>query len=58
MTPDMLNPAICSSALDQDGNNAHADEGPRGGYHIWDTTTTPNTCAECGADRDEFTDPK
>jgi len=56
MTEDEMNPAICSSALDEDGNNAFADDAD-GGKHKWDDTTTPNTCAECGTTRDEFTDP-
>lgn len=56
MTPDELNPAICAGALDEDGNNAFADE-EGGGRHKWDETTDPQTCTECGAERDEYTDP-
>lgn len=57
MTDDQMNPAICPSALDENGNNAHEDD-DTGGRHIWDESTTPNTCAECGTERDSDTDPK
>jgi len=56
MTEDQMNPAICSSALDENGNNAFADDA-EGGRHKWDDTTTPNICAECGTKRDADTDP-
>lgn len=55
MTDDQMNPAICPSALEEDGT---LDRTKWDGAHRWDESTTPNTCAECGTVRDEDTDPK
>ncbi len=52
MTEDMMNPKICPSALDEDGNNAFADDEGHGG-HKWDDTTNPITCSECGTEKEE-----
>lgn len=60
MTPDQMNPTICPSALEEDGT-LDRNKGnwiAQWGKHIWDDTTTPHTCAECGTERDEYTDPK
>lgn len=46
MTPDELNPAICPSVLEEDGT---LDRSKWDGAHRWDTTTVPESCAECGA---------
>lgn len=46
MTPDQMNPNICSSALDENGNNAFANDEGEGG-HKWDEET--GECNECGA---------
>jgi hypothetical protein len=52
MTDDQMNPKICPSALDENGNNAFADD-ESGGRHKWDGLTIPISCAECGTEYDE-----
>lgn len=54
MTPDEMNPAICSSALEEDGT---LDRSKWDGAHRWDDSTTPITCAECGTEKDADTAP-
>lgn len=64
MTEDEMNPAICSSALQEDGTLdpemiGQTDAyGTPWGQHRWDDSTDPVTCAECGTEKDEHTAPE
>lgn len=55
MTEDQMNPRICSSALDENGNLERPAmmQDIDWGKHKWDDTTDPITCAECGTEYDE-----
>lgn len=52
MTEDEMNPAICPSALEEDGT-LDRSKGEEWGKHRWDDSTDPHTCAECGATREQ-----
>ena len=49
-----LNPDVCPSSLNETG--LPATEGETG--HVWDETTDPITCSECGAEREAVTKEK
>lgn len=49
MTEDEMDPTICPSALEEDGT---LDRSKWDGKHVWDETTTPITCSECGSSFD------
>lgn len=42
-------PNVCTSSLDE--NLKPTDESNTA--HVWDDTTTPVTCAECGVEQDD-----
>lgn len=49
MTPDQMNPEICPSSLDKDGNLDRTN-GPEWGQHKYDDD---GICSECGAIQDD-----
>lgn len=49
MHPNLLNPKICVASLDE---NCEPSD-PNNTAHVWDDTTDPVTCSECGTTQDE-----
>lgn len=50
MHPNLLDPNICPSSLNEDGEPMTEGETA----HRWDETTNTATCAECGAEKTEL----